>query len=332
VELADDDSKRVSEGAARALAGATSASSPRPAAVTPPPVRSRPAAASRLRGERSSSTTSQLAIRLARAAQRKDALALGGAALIVLGYFRSASWDTAWKFAIELDEIWALWSPLEAYGTALLVAAAVLASRRGRLAREAADGMLLGVGLIVLAAMGGFVASVFEFAGAAALTVAGAVAIGAAGALGVLTHRAPEVGLTRRSWALAAAGAGLGFAPLVVNVAYWSDSGLLEDWGGSFYIEVLAACAATVVALLFLIRMPRARLRAAGALTAIGALLALHYVGLMIQIAKYEGVDALRLGGALGVAGGLVLVGAGLHVLRGMHGATAPGTASVPAS
>ena len=81
---------------------------------------------------------------------------------------------------------------------------------------------------------------------------------------------------------------------------------MLEGWGGSFYIEVLAAGAAAAVAVLLLIRAPRARLHAGGALIALGALLALHYVGVMIQIAKYSGGGSLRIGGALGVAGALV--------------------------
>ena len=260
--------------------------------------------------------TSRVAIALARAAHWKDAVAIGGAALLVLGYFRTASWDTAWNFATRIDEIWYLWSPLEAFGAALLVAVAVLKSRRGGLARESADGVLLGVGLIVAAAMVAFVGSTFDFDGTAAVTAAGAAAIAAAGVLGVLTRRAPEVELRRRTGRIAAAGAALGLLPLVVNLAEWSDSGLLEDWGGSFYIEVLVAEAAAVVALLLLIRAPRARLHAGGALIALGALLALHYVGVMIQIAKYEGGDSLRLGGPLGVAGALVLLAAGISVLR----------------
>jgi hypothetical protein len=272
--------------------------------------------------------TSQVAVTLARAAQWKDAVAIGGAALLVLGYFSSASWDSAWGFAKRVDDIWAIWSPLEALGAALLVAFAVLASRRGRLARESADGVLLGVGLIVLVAMIAFVWSVFEFDGAAALTGGGAVVIAAAGALGVLTRRAPEIEWPRQARVSAIAGAALAASPLVVNVAEWSSSGLLEEWPRSYYLEALAGAAAAILSLLVLLRVPRARLPVAGGLVAVGLLLSLHYVGLMIQIAKYEGVDALRFGGALGVAGGLVLVRAGMLVLRDKYRAEAPATAS----
>ena len=194
-EMAADDSRRVSDAAARALSGKAAAPAPvlvpaaplAEAAPEQPPT----VAAPRPSRERSSSVTSRVAIALARAAHWKDAVAIGGAALLVLGYFRTASWDTAWNFATRIDEIWFFWSPLEAFGSALLVAVVVLKSRRGGLARESADGVLLGVGLIAAAAMVAFVSSTFEFDGTAAVTAAGAVAIAAAGVLGVLTRRAP---------------------------------------------------------------------------------------------------------------------------------------------
>jgi hypothetical protein len=276
--------------------------------------------------------TSQAAVILARAARWKDAVASGGAALIVLGYFSSASWDTAWGFATRLDEIWAIWSPVEALGAALLVVFAVFAGRRGRLARESADGFLLAVGLAVFVAMVAFVWSPFEFERAAAFTALGAIAVAAAGALGVLTRRAPEVEWPRRARIVAAVGAMLAVAPLLVNVGDWSGSGLLENWPRAYYLEALVAGAAAILALVVMVRASRARLPLGGALVAIGTLLALHYAGLMIQIAKYEGVDGLGLGGALGVAGGLVLVRAGLLVLRDGHRAQAPAIASLPAS
>lgn len=343
-EVADDDSKRVSEAAARALAGGAGtsvASRPsEPAAVvlapprveTEPPERAPAAVPPRPRRERGSSVTSKVAIALARAAQWKDTVALGGALLLVFGYFRTASWDTAWSFAKRREDIWAIWSPLEAFGAALLVALVVLASRRGRLSREAADGLLLGVGLIVAAAMAAFVGSVFDFDGMVVLTAVGAAAIAAAGVLGLLTRRAPEVDWPRRARVVAAAGVVLGFSPLVVNVAEWGSSGLLEKWGGAFYIEALAAGAVAGLALLGLIRAPRARLPAGGALIAVGFLLALHYVGLMVQIGKWEGADALRLGGPLGVAGGLLLIAAGISVLGGQDRTEAPATTSIPAT
>ena len=275
--------------------------------------------------------TSQVAVTLARAAQWKDALALAGAALIVFGYFRTASWDTAWGFAKRRDEIWAIWSPLEAFGAALLVAAAVLGSRRGRLGRDGVDGFVFVVGLLAFVAMAAFVRADFEFAGTARFTMVGAAAIAAAGALGLLTHRAPEVAWTRSARVLASAGVVLGLSPLLVNLGDWSSSGLLESWGGAYYLEVLVAGAVTGVAMFGLLRAPRERLRAAGALVAVGLLLTFHYVGLLIQIGKWEGADSIRLGGPLGIVGGLLLIAGGVSVLRARRSA-APAVTSVPAT
>ena len=319
-------------GGRRSRAGVRAGAAPRRARAAsnrgrprrPPPRRER---------ERSSSMTSRVAIALARAARWKDAIAIGGAALLVLGYFRTASWDTAWYFATHLEEIWyALVAARGLRRGSFSSQSAVLKSRRGGLARESVDGLLLAVGLIASAAMVAFVGSTFDFDGTAAVTALGAVAIAAAGVLGVVTRRAPEVEIPRRTIRIAAAGVAVGLSPLVVNLAEWSSSGLLEGWGGSYSIEVVAAEAAAMIALLLLIRAPRARLQAGGALIALGALLALHYVGVMIQIAKYEGGDALRLGGVLGVAGALVLLWAGVSVLRFERRPGAPATvAAMPA-
>jgi Caspase domain len=319
-KLADDDSKRVSEAAARALGEEAGPSPPEPVVLAPSgaePVREeRPAPTPpRPPRERTSSTTSLVALTLARASRRQDWLALAGAALIFYGYFKAAGWDTAWHFAKRRDEIWFFWSPVEAFGAALLVVSVVLASRRRLLGHEAADGLLLGVGLIVAVGMVAFVASVFEFAGTAKLTAVGAAGIFAAGALGLLTRRGREVEWPRRASMVAGAGAALGFLPLVVNLAVWEKSGLLESWPRAAYIEVLAAGVAAVLAVVALIRVPRMRLRAGGALIGLGTLLVLHYLGLMIQIDKYDGVDSLRLGGPLGIVGGLLLVVAGISVL-----------------
>lgn len=345
--VTDDDSRRVSEGARQALAGGIRTPDPEPAAVAPMPLRHEteavelsdaasaappPAALpSRPHPDRSSSVTSKVAIALARATRKQDTLALGGAALIVLGYFRTASWDTAWNLATGFDWIWAIWSPIEAFGAALLVALAVLASRRGRIRREAADGLLLTTGVVVIAAMLAFVGSELTFGGTVALTVAGAVAIGAAGALGLLTRRAREVGWSRRARVMTAVGIVLGLSPLVVNVAEWSNSGLIESWGGSYYLEVLVAGGAAILAMLFLYRSPRARLPAGGALIAVGLLLALHYAGVMVLVGKQEGADALRLGGVVGIVGGLLLLAAGRSILRFERRAEAPATTAVTA-
>ena len=318
-QLLEDDSKRVSDAAARGLVQEAGAPPPAPVLAASAPAEvareDRPAAV-QSPPEPSPSTGSMLARALAGAASKQTTLALGGALLFMIAYFQSASWDTAWYFAAKFDEIWALWSPLEAYGAALLVAFALLARRRGRLAREAADGLLLGVGLVAIIAMAAFVGSVFESEGTDCLTVFGAAAIAAAGALGLLTRRAPEVALSRRWQLIIAVGIVLALSPLVVKMGFWDNSHLLGDWGGAFAGEVLFAGVLAVVALLVLTRSPRARLPAGGVLIGVGAMVALHLIGLMIQIAADNDGAALRLGGPLGLAGGLLLVAVGISVVR----------------
>jgi hypothetical protein len=326
--LGQDDSKRVSEAAAGALAGEVGGFESAAAAITPPAIAARPGP----RRTRSSSTASQLAVRLARAARWKDGLAFAGAALLVLGYFRRASWDSSWYFAVNFQEgIWALWSPLEAFGAALLVAGAVGASRRGRLRREPVDGLLLGVGVVLLAAAIAFVGSSFEVGGAAFLTGLGALAVLSAGALGLLTRQAPEAPLPRRSLTIAGVGAALGLSPLVVNVEPW-ESALLEGWGRPFYLEVLVAGAAAAVAVGALVRNPRTRLQAAGAVVGIGVLLALHLISRLVFVGTDERVQDIRLGAPLGIAGGLLLVVAGAKILRGERPAEAPTSVSTATS
>ena len=326
-KLLEDDSKRVSDAAARGLV--QEAAAPPPAALaTSPAVAETPPVVPRERSQPRSgeppSTSSRFAAALVLAASKQSTLALGGALLFTIAYFRSASWETAWYFATNFDAIWAIWSPPEAYGAALLVAVALFASRRGRLAREAADGLLLGLGLIGLAAMIAFVASEFESEGTAWLTAFGAVAIAAAGALGLLTRRAPEVVSSRRGRIVAALGTVLALSPLVVNLASWDNSNLLGEWGGSYYIEVLFGGVLAVVALLLLIRAPRARLAAGGVLIGVGALLALHLIGVMVQIVADEDGSALGIGGPLGLAGGLLLVAAGISAVRAEPARAAP--------
>jgi hypothetical protein len=336
MELAEDDSRRVSEAAGRALAEEDAARGPATPAVREPlpaePARERPspAALPTPQRERSASAASQVAAAFARDGRWQHGLALAGAALIVLGYFRTVGWATAWFLATHFkDGIWALWSPLEAFGLALLVASGVWASRAAGVPRESGDGLLLGVGLTACAAAIAFVGSSFELAGAGIPTVLGAVAIAGAGVLGLRARRAPEAVVSRPVIAAAAAGAALALSPLVVHVASW-DSGLLSGWDWFFYLEVLIAGVAALVALLVLIGVPNGRLHAAGALIGIGALLALHFVAVVVEVANQDGIRGGRLGGPLGVAGALLLVGAGIGFIRAERGVALPATRPLP--
>jgi hypothetical protein len=332
--LTDDDSKRVSDAAARGLAGAPSRSTQVPVvpalepahAAFPEPV------APRRQREPTSPPSSRISAVLARAASRQDALALVGAALLVFGYFRKASWETAWYFAKELDAIWYFWSPVDALAAVLLVVLAVLGSRRGYLVRAAADGLLLGVGLMVLAAMVSFGSGDFEFGDTFVLTTIGAAGIAGAGVLGLLTRRPTKVAWPRGASGLAAAGAGLGLSTLVVNMADWAESGLVESGGPAPYLEVLVAGAAGLLGLVLFISVPRARLPAGGALIAVGTLLAFHMAGIVVQVAHYEGADSIRVGGPLGIVAGLLLVASGISAVRAEQREELPVATGVPAT
>lgn len=326
-ELAEDDSKRVSQAAAAALGADAPAPVVELAPPRPEPPRAPPAAPQRRR----STTAPALAVFLARAARWKNPLALAGAALLVLAYFRQASWDTSWKFATGFHEsIWAVWSPVEAFGLAVLVGSAVLAITRGRLGREGIEGMFLGVAVVVCAGASSF-ATAYKAEGGFRLTMLGAAVLAGAGLLGLVTRRASDVALPRRAIMLAAAGVLLGLSPLAVNLADW-ESSLLDFKWRPIYLEVLAVGIVAAAAWLVLLRVPRARLHAAGFLVAAGVGLGLHVLGVLVQIAHDDGFGKLRLGGPLGIAGGLLLVAAGASVLRAQPRAEAPAALGVPAT
>lgn len=97
-----------------------------------------------------------------------------------------------------------------------------------------------------------------------------------------------------------------------------------SGWGLPAHLEVLTAGLLANLALLALVRMPRARLRAGGALVGIGAVLVLHLIGIVVHIAYFDGVRVLRWGGARRIAGGLLLVIAGARVARAESAAEAP--------
>jgi hypothetical protein len=331
--LAEDDSKRVSEAAARALGWEEPEPEPvavRPApveapapAATPPPAprpRSRPLPSARRR----TTTASRLAVLAARAARRQDALVYAGAVLLVLAYFRTASWGTSWSFATNFEEdIWLTWGPIEAFGAAVLVVAAVLARRRGRAGREAVDGLLLAVGSLLTLAALAFAGTPAEarLLGTFGLTLLGSLAIAASGALGVLTRRAPATTPPRRTFLLGGIGAVLALAPLVVNNGDWSDStlfsGISGDWPLPVYAEPLLAALLAIGGLIALAVAPRLRLQVGGALVGIGLLLPLHLLGVAVHIGKFESPDSLRWGWLLGSVGGLVLAWTGTRVLAG---------------
>jgi hypothetical protein len=322
--LAGDDSKRVSHAAATALGTAGPPVVALVSETVEPPRPSSPQA------PRRTSSVSRVALSAARLARWKNPLALAGVGLLVLAYFRAASWDSAWTFARKFEEsVWAVWSPAEAFGLALLVGSAVLASRSGRLGREGAEGIFLGAGVVAAAGALAFVIA-YEAGAGFVLTVLAALALLGAGLLGLATRRAREAALPRRVAGIAAAGVILGLSPLVVNLGDW-ESSLLEFKWRPMYVEVLAVGLVAAAACFALVFAPRVRLHAAGLLVALGIGLALHVVGVLVQLGHDDGVGKVRYGGPLGIAGGLLLVAAGASVLRAGRAEQAPTASAVPA-
>jgi hypothetical protein len=126
-------------------------------------------------------------------------------------------------------------------------------------------------------------------------------------------------------------GIALCLAPLVVTFGAWEKTTLLDYPERGLAIELLVAAGLGGLAALALIRVPRARLAAAGLLVAVGSLAALHVAAAVVFFLRWEGIDDARLAGPLGIAGGLLLAWTGLRVLRFRGRAEAPAAAGLPA-
>ena len=324
--LVADDSRRVSEAAERALAG-----EPEPVLVPAAAMSVAAAAGATEPAQTPRTPASRIGRLLARGARWQDALAVGGAILVAIGYFQAASWDTTFAFATGFqDYVWYLWSPPESIAVIALAVGIPLARRRGWLGHGPADAALVAVGGIALGATVGFVAY-YGFNSSPRLTTLGALAILGAGLSGLVTRRGRETPLTRRTATVAAVGVALTAAPLAVNVGNFNSSLLNEWWGGfAFAVDALVAVLGALAALLVLIGAPRERRRAAGALIAIGLLLALHLTGLLIEFGHDEGFSNIRVGAPLGIVGALLLIVAGARVLRSPR--PAPAAVAVPAA
>ena len=176
----------------------------------------------------------------------------------------------------------------------------------------------------------------FDGLGTAVVTTFGALAIVASGALGVLTRRASEAALSQRAAVVAGAGAVMVLAAVFVKFGDWSTSALADGISDAralpVFLEVASAGLLALGLLIVLVRAPRFRLHAGGALVGLGALVALHAAGVIVHIVKWEGADALGWGGVVGILGGLLLVGSGARVVLAGRPAEAPAAPGVPAT
>ena len=265
-------------------------------------------------------------------------LALIGAAALALGYFVDVDIglnESQWHFALKFldpyyqSAIWFVWSPIEAFGVALLAAGVVLAGKVVVLAQEAVNGVLIGIGLLSVAGSLALLRA-YDPSPALVLTFLGALAILGAGVLGAATSRPAGLDEGPR-WALRAAGIGafLLLATLVLDVAaesggysgpYPNSAGLghVAEMGYQFWLELAVAAGIAAVATALAYRLPRARLLAGGLLIGVGAQAALHISGLLFQLVKFDRnlEHTWRFGGVVGLLGAGLLLAAGCAVLR----------------
>jgi hypothetical protein len=274
-------------------------------------------------------------------------LALFGAASVVLAYFVTVSGEelpllggfdetpSQWDWALEaLDPyhdlgVWFVWSPIEAFGVALLVVAVVLSPiLLPVVARAAVNGMLIGVGLLTVVASLALL-SVYDIGAAFLLTSLGGLAILGAGVLGTATDRPfPRFNESPPRWTVLAAGVGaaLLLMSLFLDMASpTSATGITDDdllgqlsaKGYAFWVELAFAAGLAVVAGALVYRSPPIRLVAGGFLIAVGLQAALHLSGLLFQLGKFDrNVEhAWRFGGAAGLLGCLLVLAAGSGVV-----------------
>ena len=214
--------------------------------------------------------------------------------------------------------VFAVLSPVEAVGVAVIVAS-IAATLRKSGASALAAGMLVGFGVLTAVAALSLIIFSTSWLNAIALLLSivvglGALAIVAAG--GATTRPEPDAGRTTLvPIALGVAGTVVCFMSL--SVAYDGSSALsaeLQDADARAYFLVPgAAIALAVIALILLTRRTWTQF-AAGLLLAIGAQGSLHFVGLIVAAWRAIGeVGEVRAGGFIALLGTVLIGAAGFY-------------------
>jgi len=253
-------------------------------------------------------------------------LALGGATAVFVAYLLSMNQHgqtVLLDSLVDHEDQWLLLSPLEWVGVWLGASAVALGVLRGRIGAALAAGLLLGLGIIALAAalaMSFYFGAVLHL-GQVALGVGGLVEIVAGGfALhsALPADRASRV--HRAAIALAVIGAGLCLSAIEID---YRPNGTIMDAvrdgypGEAVYGIVVGVIAATAVAAVAvaLLSLRRLVVTAAGLLLAVGPLMLLHFAGVVFAPLFWE-FDGLRYAGFVGMLGGALAAFAGSYVLR----------------
>ena len=210
-------------------------------------------------------------------------------------------------------------------------------TRRTRRSREGVDGLLLAVGILVCFVMVAFAGSTLEVraTGTVVITALGAVAIAASGALGILSRRAREAALPQRVVGIAGAGAVLALAPLVDEsrrlghvITHRRDQQRLRT--AQLPRGTRGRPARTPRDARPRGHSPRAPALRRSACRDRETVVTLHLTGIVVHISYFESVGAVRWGGPLGIIGGLLLVAAGAMVVRAAETVESPAAVGMP--
>jgi hypothetical protein len=242
-------------------------------------------------------------------------LALIGAVLVLLSFALSiADGDSVLKYLTHYSEwgVFFVYSPIELVPAALAAAAVSVALIRGRFRAALAGGTLLGVGMLVAASA---VALLLFFDLDAAIDLVplvGAVLLVASAGLLVRSSTGAAMAMRGDTFALSLGTAGAFLIFVSVFVEYEEGSSM-AGVGMEYALEPVVAAGLIAVALL-LFAVLRRPFIAAGLLLAVGALTALHDVGVIV--AGAIGGSPLRAAGFIGLVGGVLAVAAGAHTYR----------------
>jgi serine/threonine protein kinase len=240
--------------------------------------------------------------------------ALGLLAALLIPFL--AEWPDRWN-------VFAVLSPLEAAGAALATWVVAQGLSTARVSPSTAAGALIGFGGLTLIASIALLRFTINRLDALSTLLAAVVFLGAAatlaagiGCLRASDRSAPTGTVDPGPLVLGLAGAGL--AAVAIFTSYdgfsslWSE--LAEGESAEFVLEPVALVAAALVGLGLLGAQPRL---AAGLLMAVGAVAALHHLGVLVAAWRAIGeVGEIKSAGFIGVLGGLLIVAAGAWVHR----------------
>jgi caspase domain-containing protein len=311
--LVDDDSRRVSERAAQALA------EPSPAqAARIQPVRATHALSPSTAVEAPPHSAAHGALALTksmRAPLVAAVLALAGAAAVLLSFVLPiAEGKSVLAYARHHSEwgVFFVYSPIELILGALGAAVLGFALLRSRIQAALAGGVLSAVGLLLAASS----VALREFFGVDAapnlVSIVGAILFVASGALLVSSSRRAPRGIHDiRTVALAIVGAVLVFVSVFVEFELGSS---MAGVGLEYSLEPLVAVGSIGAALVLATVLVRP-LIAGGLLVAVGVLTALHDIGVIV--AAVGGESPARTAGFIGLVGGVLAAAAGARLCRG---------------